>query len=42
MQLKISYGDDSRISTDITPLEDGTLYITYTGNMYADLNGQRI
>lgn len=40
--IKCKYGDSSNISTDITPLNEGTLYVTYGGDLYADLNGQRI
>ena len=38
MLFKISYGDSSRISTDITPFQEGHAYVTYNGDFYIDLN----
>ena len=36
--FKMLYGDDSNISTDITPFHEGWCYITDNGLFYVDLN----
>ena len=41
MLFKILYGDDSRISTDVTPYHEGYCYVTTKGDFYVDLNGTR-
>lgn len=41
MLFKILYGNDSRISTDITPYHEGYCYVTTKGDFYVDLNGVR-
>lgn len=38
MLFKILRGDESRISTDITPFHEGWAYTTYSGNFYIDMN----
>lgn len=38
MNLKFLYGDKSRISTDITPFNEGSFYVTHDGDMYVDMN----
>lgn len=38
MLFKILHGDDSRISTDITPFHEGYCYVTHSGYMYVDIN----
>ena len=38
MLFKILHGDDSRISTDITPFHEGYCYVTHNGYMYVDMN----
>lgn len=38
MLFKILHGDDSRISTDITPFHEGYCYVTHSGYMYVDVN----
>ena len=38
MLFKILHGDESRISTDITPFHEGYCYVTHNGNMYIDMN----
>lgn len=42
MLFKILHGDDSRISTDITPYHEGYAYVTHKGDFYVDMNGKRI
>lgn len=42
MLFKILHGDDSRISTDITPYHEGYCYVTHGGDFYVDMNNQRI
>lgn len=42
MLFKILHGNDSRISTDITPYHEGYCYVTHNGSFYVDMNGQRI
>lgn len=42
MLFKILHGDDSRISTDITPYHEGYCYVTHNGDFYVDMNNQRI
>ena len=41
MLFKILHGDASRISIDITPYHEGYCYVTYTGDFYVDMNGER-
>ena len=36
--FKILHGDESRISTDITPFHEGYCYVTHDGYMYIDMN----
>ena len=38
MNLKFLYGDKSRISTDITPFDEGSFYVTHDGDMYVDMH----
>lgn len=38
MNLKFLHGDKSRISTDITPFDEGSFYVTHDGDMYVDMN----
>lgn len=38
MQVKFLHGDVSRIATDVTPFNEGSIYITYGGDLYVDLN----
>jgi hypothetical protein len=38
MLFKILHGEESRISTDITPFHEGYCYVTHDGNMYVDIN----
>lgn len=38
MLFKILHGDSMRLSTDITPLNTGCMYVTYDGQLYVDLN----
>lgn len=38
MLFKILHGDESRISTDITPFHEGWAYVTTSGNFYIDMN----
>lgn len=38
MLFKILHGDESRISTDITPFHEGYCYVTHDGYMYVDMN----
>ena len=38
MLFKILHGDESRISTDITPFHEGYCYVTHDGFMYIDMN----
>lgn len=38
MNLKFLHGDKSRISTDITPFDEGSFYVTHDGDMYVDIN----
>ncbi len=38
MLFKILHGDESRISTDITPFHEGWAYATHSGNFYVDMN----
>lgn len=38
MLFKILHGDESRISTDITPFHEGWAYVTKSGNFYIDMN----
>ena len=38
MLFKILHGDESRISTDITPFHEGWAYVTHSGNFYVDMN----
>lgn len=38
MLFKILHGDESRISTDITPFHEGYCYVTHSGYMYIDMN----
>ena len=38
MNLKFLHGDKSRISTDITPFNEGSFYVTHNGDMYVDMN----
>lgn len=38
MLFKILHGDESRISTDITPFHEGWAYVTHSGNFYIDMN----
>ena len=38
MNLKFLHGDKSRISTDITPFDEGSFYIIHNGDMYVDMN----
>lgn len=38
MLFKILHGDESNISTDITPFHEGWAYMTHSGNFYCDLN----
>lgn len=38
MNLKFLYGDKSRISTDITPFNEGSFYVTHDGDMCVDMN----
>ena len=38
MLFKILHGDESRISTDITPFHEGWAYVTTSGNYYIDMN----
>lgn len=38
MLFKMLHGDDSRISTEITPLHEGWAYVTNGGNYYIDIN----
>ena len=38
MLFKILHGDESRISTDITPFHEGWAYVTTLGNYYIDMN----
>lgn len=38
MLFKILHGDDSRISTDITPFHEGYCYVSHSGNLYVDMN----
>ena len=42
MLFKILHGDDSRISTDVTPYHEGYCYVTHSGDFYVDMNGQRL
>ena len=37
-EFKILHGDKSRISTDITPFNEGSFYVTHNGDMYVDMN----
>lgn len=41
MLFKILYGDDTRISTDVTPYHEGYCYVTSGKDFYVDLNGVR-
>ena len=38
MLFKILHGDESRISTDITPFHEGYCYVSHSGYMYIDMN----
>ena len=38
MLFKILHGDDSRISTDVTPFHEGYCYVTHGGYLYVDIN----
>lgn len=38
MNLKFLHGDKTRISTDITPFNEGSFYVTHNGDMYVDMN----
>lgn len=38
MLFKILHGDDSRISTEITPFHEGYCYVTHGGYIYVDIN----
>lgn len=38
MLFRILHGDESRISTDITPFHEGWAYVTTSGNYYVDMN----
>ena len=38
MLFKILHGDESRISTDVTPFHEGYCYVTHSGCMYIDMN----
>lgn len=38
MLFKILHGDESRISTDVTPFHEGWAYVTHSGNYYVDMN----
>lgn len=38
MNLKFLHGDKSRISTDVTPFNEGSFYVTHDGDMYVDMN----
>lgn len=38
MLFKILHGDESRISTDITPFHEGYCYVSHSGCMYIDMN----
>ena len=38
MLFKILHGDESRISTDITPFHEGYCYMTHSGKLYVDMN----
>ena len=38
MNLKFLHGDKTRITTDITPFNEGSFYVTHNGNMYVDRN----
>lgn len=42
MLFKILYGDDARISTDITPYHEGYCYVTSDGYFYVDMDNQRV
>ena len=38
MLFKILHGDESRISTDVTPFHEGYCYVSHSGYMYVDMN----
>ena len=38
MIVTIAHGDESNISLDITPFNEGCIYITHNGYAYVDLN----
>ena len=38
MLFKILHGDESRISTDITPFHEGYCYVSHSGYLYIDMN----
>ena len=45
MLFKILYGDESRISTDVTPYHEGYCYVTTGSNgsgFYVDMNNKRV
>lgn len=42
MLFKILHGDESRISTNITPYHDGYCYVTHNGDFYVDMNDERV
>ena len=38
MNLKFLHGDKTRISTDITPFNEGSFYVTHNWGVYVDMN----
>ena len=40
--FKILHGDDSEISTEITPYHEGYCYATYSGDFYIDMNNEHV
>ena len=38
MLFKILHGDESRISTDITPFHEGWCFMSHSGNLFVDMN----